>query len=280
MRLWSDPEGWTTAAEGTAPQAIATFEEVGDERGLAHAWSLLGLVHLSRAQFGPAEAAWREAAAHAHLAGDRRDELESLWWVPLRSGPGPTHVDDGLQRCREVLESVDGDKKATSSCLMAQAVFGAGLGHFGEARRLVVQARALLEDVALTVWVAGPLAQFSGWVELLADDPAAAERELRWGYDTLGEIGGLGWLSTVAGLLGEALCAQGRYDEAEELTTVTEESADAEDAYSQALWRSVRAKALNGRSEPSGAGKLAASPSCGPTPGFPSSAMACTCERR
>ena len=31
MRLWSDPEGWTTAAEGTAPQAIATFEEVGDE---------------------------------------------------------------------------------------------------------------------------------------------------------------------------------------------------------------------------------------------------------
>ena len=115
----------------------------------------------------------------------------------------------------------------------------------------------LLEEVALTVWLAGPLAQFSGWVELLADDPAAAERELRWGYDRLGEIGELGWLSTVAGLLGEALCAQGRYDEAEELTSVTEESADAEDAYSQALWRSVRAKVLTRRGELSGAEQLA-----------------------
>ena len=135
-------------------------------RGLAHAWSLLGLVHLSRAHFGPAEAAWREAAAHAHRAGDRRDELESLAWVPLTVWAGPTHVDEGLRRCREVLEAVEGDKKATSSCLMAQAVFDAGLGHVAEARRLVAQARALLEEVALTVWLAGPLAQFAGWVEL------------------------------------------------------------------------------------------------------------------
>ena len=86
MGLWSDPEGWTREAEATAPRAIATFEEVGDERGLAHAWSLIGLVHLSRAHFGRAEAAWREAAAHAHLAGDRRDELESLDGSPSLSG--------------------------------------------------------------------------------------------------------------------------------------------------------------------------------------------------
>ena len=261
LRLWSDPEGWTTAAEGTAPEAIATFEKVEDERGLAHAWSLLGLVHLSRAHFGPAEVAWREAAAHAHRAGDRRDELESLAWVPLTVWAGPTHVDDGLWRCREVLESVEGDKKATSSCLMAQAVFEGGLGHVGEARRLIAQARALLEEVALTVWLAGPLAQFAGWVELLADDAPAAERELRWGYNKLVEIGELGWLSTVACILGESLCAQGRHDEAEQLTTFSEESADAEDAYSQALWRSVRAKTLVQRGEIGAAVRLPVSPS-------------------
>jgi tetratricopeptide (TPR) repeat protein len=257
LRLWSDPEGWTAAAEATAPQAIATFEEVGDERGLAHAWSLLGLVHLSRAHFGPAESAWREAAGHAHRAGDRRDELESLSWVPLTVWAGPTHVDEGLRRCREVLAAVEGDKKATSSCLMAQAVFEAGLGNFGEARALIAQARALLEEVALTVWLAGPLAQFSGWVELLADDAPAAERELRWGHDTLTEIGELGWLSTVAGILGEALCAQGRDDEAVRLTAFSEESADAEDAYSQALWRSVRAKILVRRGDLKAAEALA-----------------------
>jgi class 3 adenylate cyclase/tetratricopeptide (TPR) repeat protein len=257
MGMWTNPEGWTAEAETTAPRAIAVFEEVGDERGLAHAWSLLGLVHLSRAHFGPAEAAWREAAAHAHLAGDRRDELESLSWVPLTVWAGPTHVDEGLRLCQEVLESVEGDKKATSSCLMAQAVFEAGLGHLGEARKLIARARELLEDVALTVWLAGPLAQFSGWVELLADDPAAAERELRWGYQTLEEIGELGWLSTVVAILAESVFAQGRYDEAERLTQISEESADTEDAYSQALWRSVRAKVLARRGELDDAERLA-----------------------
>ena len=44
--------------------------------------------------------------------------------------------------------------------------------------RAVRARRALLEEVALTVWLAGPLAQVAGWVELLAGDPAAAEAEL------------------------------------------------------------------------------------------------------
>jgi class 3 adenylate cyclase/tetratricopeptide (TPR) repeat protein len=244
FRLWTNPEGWAAKAHTEAPRAIAAFEEVGDERGLARGWSLLGLVHLSRAQFGGAEQAWREAATHAHRAGDVRDELECLSWVPLTVWAGPTTADDGMRSCREVLDRVGGDKKATSSALMALALFEAGLGHFDEARVLVAQARALLQEVALTLWLAGPLAQFAGWVELLAGEPAAAEAELRWGYETLTEIGELGWLSTVVAILSEAVYAQGRYEEAEQLTRTSEESADAEDLYSQALWRSVRAKIL------------------------------------
>jgi class 3 adenylate cyclase/tetratricopeptide (TPR) repeat protein len=257
MGMWTSPEGWTAEAAATAPRAITTFEEVGDQRGLAHAWSLLGLVHLSRAHFGPAEDAWREAAAHAHLAGDRRGELESLAWVPLTVWAGPTHVDEGLRRCQEVLESVDGDKKATSSCLMAQAVFHAGSGDFDRARELIAEAKGLLRELALTVWLAGPLAQFAGWVELLADDPVAAERELRWGYETLEEIGELGWLSTLVAILAEAVYTQDRHDEAEQLTRISEKSADSEDAYSQALWRSVRARVLARRGVTDEAERLA-----------------------
>ena len=63
-----------------------------------------------------------------------------------------------------------------------------------EARRLIAQAKALLQEIALTVWLAGPFAQFAGWVELLAGDPAAAERELRLGLEKLEEIGELAWL--------------------------------------------------------------------------------------
>jgi ATP/maltotriose-dependent transcriptional regulator MalT len=101
----------------------------------------------------------------------------------------------------------------------------------------------------LTPWLAGPLAQQSGWIELLAGNAIDADRELRWGYETLGDIGELSWLSTLTAILAEALYAQGRDDEADQLAWASQESAQAEDAYSHALSRSVRAKVLARRGD-------------------------------
>jgi class 3 adenylate cyclase/tetratricopeptide (TPR) repeat protein len=258
VRLSTNPEGWFDDAEREAAKAIATFRAIGDERGLAKGWALLGLVHSAKAHFALAERAWEQAAGHARRAGDRREELESLSWVPLVVWAGPMHVDQGLERCAEVLERVQGDKKAMSSALMAQAAFQANLGRFAEARDLIDTARALLQEVALTLWLAGPLAQLAGWVELLADDPAAAERELRWGGQALTAIGELSWLSTVEAILAEAVHAQGRDDEALCLTQASEERAGAEDAYSQGLLRSVRAKVLAHRGDAEGAERVSA----------------------
>ena len=125
IRLGTNPEGWAAEAEAEATRAIAVFDGLGEERGLAEGWSLLGLVRVMNAQFGPAEEAWEQAAAHAAEAGVRRDELESLAWVPLLMWAGPTPVEQGLRRCLELLERSGGDKKARSSALMAQAAFEA-----------------------------------------------------------------------------------------------------------------------------------------------------------
>jgi class 3 adenylate cyclase/tetratricopeptide (TPR) repeat protein len=249
IQLFTNPEGWAEQAEEGGNHAIAVFREVGDDRGLAKGWSLLGLVHMMKAQFGAAEEAWERSAAHARRVGDHRDELESLSWVPLAVWAGPSHVDQGLRRCREVLERGGDDKKAMASALMAQAVFLAGLGRLDEARVLIARARSLLEEVALTVWRAGPLAQLAGWVELLAGDPEAAEQELRSGYEVLNEIGEMAWISTVVGLQAEAVYLQGRYDEAEQLSTLSEQASDPADAYSQVVWQGVRAKILARRGQ-------------------------------
>ena len=258
MRMSTDPQLWVDEARTLAADAISAFREVGDERGLARGWSLLGLVHIMNARFGPAEHAWRKAAAHAHRAGDRREELESLAWVPIMICAGPAHTDVGLRQCGQVLESVEGDNKAMAGVCTAQAMLVAGLGRFDESRMLMAQAKSLLGEPALTVWLAGPVAQFAGWIELLAGDPAAAERELRFGHDTLREIGEVGWLSTVEAILAEAVFQQGRDDEADLLTRESERSAGAEDVYSQAAWRSARAKVLARRRDRRTAMRLAA----------------------
>ena len=176
--------------------------------------------------------------------------MEARAWVPLTVWAGPTHAEKGsaaATRCSR-------GRRATGKPIRAHSwhrpVFIAGLGRFDEARELIGRARALLEEVALTVWSAGPLAQNAGWVELLAGDPAAAERELRRGYDTLSEIGEIALaVDHGRGLLAEAVYEQGRFEEAEELTQTSEESSAPEDVFSQVAWRSVRAKVLARRDQ-------------------------------
>jgi tetratricopeptide (TPR) repeat protein len=84
----------------------------------------------------------------------------------------------------------------------------------------------------------------SGLVELLAGDATAAEEELRRDFDTLTAMGETYFASSIAALLAEALYTQTRYDEAEDFTRRSEELAPADDLWTQAVWRSVRAKAF------------------------------------
>jgi class 3 adenylate cyclase/tetratricopeptide (TPR) repeat protein len=256
VQLFTDPEGWAEEAHREAQRAIEVFRDQGDERGLAKAWSLLGLFHLMKCEFAASEDAWENAVAHADRAGDHRERLEFLSWVPLVVWGGPTPVEEAILRCQDVLVRASGDRKAMSTALFTRGKFEAMRGRFEDGRALVAQARSMLDEVALTVWMAGPLTQMAAWIELLAGDAVAAERQLRWGVDTLKEIGELAWLSTVAGILAEALYAQGRYDEAEEFIQVSAEAAGSDDAYSQGLLRSVRAKILARRDESEDAERL------------------------
>jgi class 3 adenylate cyclase/tetratricopeptide (TPR) repeat protein len=255
LRLWmrplSDPVGWAEAAQIEAGRVVRAFSDLQDEQGLAMASSLLGLVTLMQGRFADAEVHWTEASVHARRAGDQRDELEALSWVPLMVWAGPTPSEEGLRRCREVLFRVDGDKKAMASALTARAAFEAGLGRFAEARGSLARARDLLTEVALSVWLAGPHALTAGWVELLAGETGAAERALRTAFDTLREMGEMSWFSTVAGLLGEAVLRAGRLDEAEVLAEASREAAAPDDVYSQVVWRTVTSTvhAQSGRPE-------------------------------
>jgi ATP/maltotriose-dependent transcriptional regulator MalT len=86
-------------------------------------------------------------------------------------------------------------------------------------------------------------------VEFLAGDAVEAERELRRGADLLERMGERYLRSTVTALQARAVFAQGRLDEAYELTELAEELAGADDVETQAAWRSVRAVVLANRDQ-------------------------------
>ena len=56
---------------------------------------------------------------------------------------------------------------------------------------------------------------FGAYMEVLAGDLAAAERELRGSYSQLEQLGERAFLSTMAAMLARVLCEQERFDEAE-----------------------------------------------------------------
>jgi ATP/maltotriose-dependent transcriptional regulator MalT len=96
-----------------------------------------------------------------------------------------------------------------------------------------------------------------GETELIAGDPAAAEYHLREGCEAFRAMGERGYLTTAAGWLAEALYAQGRFDEAQQMTEEGEEASIADDIDAQVRWRATRAKVLARRGLFSAARRLA-----------------------
>jgi ATP/maltotriose-dependent transcriptional regulator MalT len=121
-------------------------------------------------------------------------------------------------------------------------------GSFADARDQYGRARAMLEDLGVKVLAASTSID-SGPIEMLAGDAEAAERELRRDMERLDAMGEKFLLSTVYAYLGQAVLAQGRLDEAEELSRTCEQVALVDDAEAQSIWRRVRAQAIASRGD-------------------------------
>src|SRR5439155_12914091 len=115
-----------------------------------------------------------------------------------------------------IVADAAGDRRTEGLVLAALSHLEAMRGAFDLARELYTRARATLQDLGESVLAASTSLE-SASVELLAGDPAAAERELRRDYDQLERMGANYLLATTAGLLAQAVAAQGRDAEAEEL---------------------------------------------------------------
>jgi len=229
-----------------AEQAIRVFEEHEDDKSLSKAWRLVGESHLLRCRGAAAEQALRRAVAHAREAGDLREETESLRWLARAMLLGPVPVSEGIARCEAARAASGGRPIAVAGLSLILGAFAGMQGRFDDARGLIATAQAIFSELGLTFRLAQS-AFVSGRVELLADESAAAERELRRGYEILESMGEKSYYFPIlASLLAGAVCAQGRWQEALALTEVSEQSATPGDLAASVLWQAVRGKALSG----------------------------------
>jgi class 3 adenylate cyclase/tetratricopeptide (TPR) repeat protein len=245
--LAGEEDGWSEEARATADEVIATTED-GDGATLARAFRLLAWVDGKALRYGAAATALGQAVEHARTAGDVRQERRASTAYALISAYGPTPVTEAIERCADVYERVTGDRQAEAAVLCVTAHLEAMRGAFDLSRALCVQARRIFEELGLRVEAASMVLE-SSRVELLAGNPAEAERELRRGFIVLEELRERYLLSSLSGLLARALWAQQRPDEAEDMAALAEEISDADDIDAQVHWRCVQAKVLASRGE-------------------------------
>src|SRR3989442_5737510 len=79
-------------------RAIAAFEELDDDAGLAEALRLVGIVRLWAGQCGEALELWERAVEHARRAGNRRLEIDMRRWMGLALTQGLTPVGEAIDR--------------------------------------------------------------------------------------------------------------------------------------------------------------------------------------
>jgi class 3 adenylate cyclase/tetratricopeptide (TPR) repeat protein len=235
---------------------LATFTANGDELGLDRLWRLRAQVDWIEGS-GDADAAWETGVEHAARAGDEGGRANALCWLASSAFSGPMPAIDGIARCEAVRVDLHGNRLAQAFVLQPLAALWAMRGEWATARALLAESNAMLGELGHTMFTA-TVRYYEAFVALLGDDPAGAEASLRDGYQWLQEKRETALRADLVVMLARALYAQGRPDEAFDLTHAAEQEADPDDRSPQIGWRTVRGAILAGRGHLTEAKRLTA----------------------
>jgi DNA-binding SARP family transcriptional activator len=253
LRLFTQPGVTAQELFEVSQLAISVFDEHGDELGLARAWRLLAQAHYLAREGGPSVGASERALGHGRRAEDRFELREIVAWYCVALMLGPTPVPEALTRCEQLAADARTDPPLEPTVLAVLADLEAMQGRMESAGALLARWRLAVAELGEPAWL---LPIYFGFFALV-DDPKAAERDLRAGYDVLKKLGETSHFSSYAGHLARTMCALKRYDEALRLSEESEESARPNDVHSQLLWRSARIQALTHQGELDAAEPLA-----------------------
>ncbi len=226
-----------------AQAGIKELKAFDDPNALARAWRLVSLVYGVSGRYEACGDANEKAIEYARRAGDRVTEKRLYATASLVLVLGPTPAQKGIAGCESLIQMRRGrPPRASRHVRRSRPPARDGRGLRAGTRGLPSCARdprggrPALRRAFISI--------DSGPVELLAGDPVAAEAELRKDYEALDAMGERNYISSIAGLLAEALYRQGQFEDARAHAAFCEEVAAPSDVSSQYLWRGVKGKLL------------------------------------
>jgi tetratricopeptide (TPR) repeat protein len=202
---------------------------------------LLGILRTWRGTMRAGQQAYERAAELAKRSRNARVLAQTYWWRLANALWGPTTVDDGLELCRLIRDETESRATAAAVTHMESAflifrenVSEATLDRVAEAGAILEELGQVVSRESARMTVAYPF--------IYTGESRRAEEQLRIANEGLRKVGERGFLSTISALLALALCAQGRYDEAEPFAHESEEIGAPDDMTTQAAWRAARAQ--------------------------------------
>ena len=230
-------------ALGAAARKLAEIDDAAGE-AKAHTVRATCLARLGRV--GDCEVALDDALTAARRARDHRRVNAVLAGAPLAALWGPNPVPRAGGRCLDVVRllRITTDSPAVeATSTRCQAVLEAFRGRDAAARRMIDSARRTVTELGLRHALL-EVEQFAGIVELVLDDPAAAEPHLRQACNGFRRMGLDADTAETAALLGRACLALNRDAEADELCTESERLAG-HALKASIAWRTLRAQLLS-----------------------------------
>jgi hypothetical protein len=226
-------------------RSLGELAVLEDADALSRAWQLQLNLDIAACRWAAAYHAANKVIEHAQRAGNTVLEVRTMPLLAFLAQKGPTHVPEATAQCNDILARVASDRRSSGLTRVQLALLSAMALDFDAARAGYSDTRKVLSELGWEMQAA-LVSLSSGPIELLADEPARAEQELRRDYDALQRLGERNFISLTATLLAEAVYRQRRFDEAQCLVDFSREIAAPDDLAVQIIWRSVAGK-LAGR---------------------------------
>ena len=228
-----------------AERAVPDLEKLGDVAGLARAWNLAGFFRFHSGRLAAATEAWEQALVHWRDTGRSNEQSDTLCWMLIALSAGDTPAAEALARIDVVRDARPEDRRIQAYALIERGVLLAMRGDFEQARSSVKSGRAMLRDIGLTMLAATSCHEAFA-VEMMANDPAEAAKEVRCASEELERMGERTFLASTLPRLARAESALGHFDVALRLVEDSEALAPADDVDAIIQAGLARAEVLTG----------------------------------